>query len=105
ILLRPPNGQSTYGKIVSEFHRRNPRTNILCECNDTVMLLNLVSAGFGMTILPRAVLTLSPTHSFRILHIKDNPFLMQPRVIWRKNGYLSKAAKEYLRLFQGANEQ
>lgn len=100
ILLRPPHGGSTYGKIVSEFHRRNSRTNILCECNDTVMLLNLVSAGFGMTILPRAVLSLSPARQYRILQIKDNPLMMHPRVVWRKNGYLSKAAKEFLRMFQ-----
>lgn len=100
ILLKPPQGWSMYGNIVREFHRHIPQPNVLCECNDTVMLLNLVSAGFGMTILPQAVLSLYPSDNFQILQIRDNPFWMQPRVVWRKNGYLSKAGKAYLQMFQ-----
>lgn len=100
ILLKPPQGWSMYGNIVREFHRHIPQPNILCEVNDTVMLFNLVSAGFGMTLLPQAVLSLYPSDHFQILQIRNNPFWMHPRVVWRKNGYLSKAGKAFLQLFQ-----
>lgn len=100
ILLRPPHGWSMYDIIMQEYQNRNARPNILCECNDTVTLLNLVSAGFGMTILPLSVIELFPADHFRIVNIKDNPFLLQPNLVWRKSGYLSKAAEEFLRLFQ-----
>lgn len=63
------------------------------------MLLNLVSAGFGMTILPESVLSLSTSNHLRVYRIKDDPFFVQPRVVWRKNGYLTKASKAFLALF------
>lgn len=100
ILLKPPQGWSLYSNIIRELHRRIPQPNVLCECNDTVILLNLVSAGYGMTILPQAVLSLYPSDNFRILHVRDNPFWLQPRVVWRTSGYLSKAGQAFLRMFQ-----
>ncbi|MGC5324675.1 LysR family transcriptional regulator [Brevibacillus sp. SYSU BS000544] len=100
ILLRPPHGWSMFDIFMQEYKNRFARPNLLCECNDTVTLLNLVSAGFGLTILPLSVIQLFPVDNFRIVHIKDNPFMLQPNLVWRKNGYLSKAAEEFLRLFQ-----
>lgn len=100
ILLKPPQGWSLYGKILSELHRHNPEPNVLCECNDTVILLHLVSAGYGMTILPPALLSLYPSGNYRILHLRENPFWLQPRVVWRTPGYLSKAGEAFLSIFQ-----
>lgn len=100
ILLKPPQGWSLYGNILNELHRHNPQPNVLCECNDTVILLNLVSAGFGMTLLPEAVLALYPSANFRIVRVRNSPFSLQPRVVWRKHGYLSKAGKAFLRMFE-----
>lgn len=99
LLLRAPQGWSTYTYIVREFQNHNAYPNIMCECNDTVMLLSLVSAGFGMAVLPMSVLKLYPSQNFRILRIKGNPLFLQPQVVWRKNGYLSKAAQQFLRTF------
>jgi len=96
LLLRPPHGRSMYLDTLREFQKRNLHPNIMCECNDSVMLLSLISAGFGMSMLPMSMLKLYPAHQFQILRIKGDPLFSQPQAIWRKNGYLSKAAKQFL---------
>ncbi|MGX9134934.1 LysR family transcriptional regulator [Rummeliibacillus sp. JY-2-4R] len=99
ILLRPNYGLGAYGQIVNEFQRLDLEPNILCECQDLIMLLGLVSSGFGATILPLSLLSLQSLGGLRVIQLKDQSLISEPKVIWRKNSYLSKAAKEFLKLF------
>jgi LysR family transcriptional regulator, salicylic acid-responsive activator of bsdBCD len=99
ILLRPNYGLGAYGQIVHEFQRLDLEPNILCECQDLIMLLGLVSSGFGATILPLSLLSLHSLGGLRVIQLKDQTLISEPKVIWRKNSYLSKAAKEFLKLF------
>ncbi|MFE1244221.1 LysR family transcriptional regulator [Fictibacillus sp. NPDC058756] len=99
ILLRPNYGLGAYGQIVNEFQRLDLEPNILCECQDLIMLLGLVSSGFGATILPISLLSLHSMGGLRVIQLKDQTLISEPKVIWRKNSYLSKAAKEFLKLF------
>ena len=99
ILLRPNYGLGAYGQIVNEFQRLDLEPNILCECQDLIMLLGLVSSGFGATILPLSLLSLHSLRGLRVIQLKDQTLISEPKVIWRKNSYLSKAAKEFLKLF------
>ncbi|MGG0286574.1 LysR family transcriptional regulator [Peribacillus butanolivorans] len=99
ILLRPNYGLGAYGQIVNEFQRLDLEPNILCECQDLIMLLSLVSSGFGATILPLSLLSLHSLGGLRVIQLKDQTLISEPKVIWRKNSYLSKAAKEFLKLF------
>jgi LysR family transcriptional regulator, salicylic acid-responsive activator of bsdBCD len=99
ILLRPNYGLGAYGQIVNEFQRLDLEPNILCECQDLIMLLGLVSSGFGATILPLSLLSLHSLGGLRVIQLMDQTLISEPKVIWRKNSYLSKAAKEFLKLF------
>jgi LysR family transcriptional regulator, salicylic acid-responsive activator of bsdBCD len=99
MLLRPNYGLGAYGQIINEFQRLNLEPNILCECQDLIMLLGLVSSGFGATILPFSLLSLYSLGGFRIVQIEGESLVSEPAVIWRKNSYLSKAAREFLDLF------
>ncbi len=99
IILRPNYGLGAYGQIVNEFQRLGLEPNILCECQDLIMLLGLVSSGFGATILPLSLLSLHSLGGLRVIQLKDQTLISEPKVIWRKNSYLSKAAKEFLKLF------
>ncbi|WP_434169682.1 LysR substrate-binding domain-containing protein [Peribacillus frigoritolerans] len=59
----------------------------------------LVSSGFGATILPLSLLSLHSLGGLRVIQLKDQTLISEPKVIWRKNSYLSKAANEFLKLF------
>lgn len=99
MLLRPNYGLGAYGQIINEFQRLNLEPNILCECQDLIMLLGLVSSGFGATILPYSLLSLYSLGGLRVVELEEQTLMSEPAVIWRKNSYLSKAAKEFLSLF------
>lgn len=99
MLLRPNYGLGAYGQIINEFQRLNLEPNILCECQDLIMLLGLVSSGFGATILPHSLLSLYSLGGLRVIELEEQTLMSEPAVIWRKNSYLSKAAKEFLSLF------
>ncbi|MCM2534986.1 LysR family transcriptional regulator [Neobacillus pocheonensis] len=100
ILLGPSEGNTLYDQIINEFKRLDLVPSILCECHDSAMLLNLVSMGFGATILPLSLANAQLKGDFNILPIEKNPWETQPALIWRSNSYLSVTAKEFLRFFQ-----
>ncbi|WP_085524557.1 LysR family transcriptional regulator [Tuberibacillus sp. Marseille-P3662] len=99
VLLRPNRGIGLYDHVILEFNRRDLHPNILCECHDSVLLFSLVAAGFGATILPSSMLSLSDISQFRTINIKSNPLLLEPAILWRSNSYLSKPAQEFIALF------
>jgi DNA-binding transcriptional LysR family regulator len=100
ILLGPSEGNTLYDQIINVFQRLDLVPSILCECHDSAMLLNLVSMGFGATILPSSLAKAQLKGDFTIIPIKSNPWVTQPALIWRANSYLTVAAKEFLRFFQ-----
>jgi DNA-binding transcriptional LysR family regulator len=73
--------------------------NILCECHDSAMLLNLVCRGLGAAIVPYSMLSSFSLEHIKILNIEDNPFVIEPLVTWRTDSYLPKIAQEFLKLF------
>ncbi|WP_102349108.1 LysR family transcriptional regulator [Bacillus sp. Marseille-P3661] len=103
ILLRPSFGGGLYDQIINEFLRRNIEPNILCVCHDSAMLLNLVSTGFGATVIPSSIASFlwqKPSGQYKIYKIKENPWISEPALIWRSNGFLSAAAKEFIHLIE-----
>jgi DNA-binding transcriptional LysR family regulator len=99
LLLRPSEGTGLYDQIINEFNQKNLEPNILCECHDSAMLLNLVSTGFGVTILPSSMVWSKFIGNFTVFQIKNNPWISEPTLVWRSNGYLSASAREFLQLF------
>ncbi|WP_416655622.1 LysR family transcriptional regulator [Bacillus amyloliquefaciens] len=99
ILLRTVNGRGVYDQVLHVCEQYGLDLQVVCECHDSATLLSLVSSGFGATILP---LTMIPVHMrshVKTVAIEDNPFVMTPAVIWRKDSYLPKPVKQFLQLF------
>jgi len=99
LLLRPSQGNGLYDEIIVEFQHVNIEANILCECHDSAMLLNLVKMGFGATILPESMVHDQFIDKFKIVHIQNNPWITEPHIVWRANSYLPASAKEFLTFF------
>ncbi len=99
ILLRTVNGRGVYDQVLQVCEQYGLDLQVVCECHDSATLLSLVSSGFGATILP---LTMIPVHMrshVKTVIIEDNPFVMTPAVIWRKDSYLPKPVRQFLELF------
>ncbi len=99
ILLRSNREISIYNGIVKEFEKIGVIPNILCECHDSAMLLNLVCRGLGAAIVPYSMLSSFSLEHIKILSVEDNPFVIEPLVTWRTDSYLPKIAQEFLKLF------
>ncbi|MCY8918694.1 LysR family transcriptional regulator [Bacillus atrophaeus] len=99
ILLRTVNGRGVYDQVINEFKRLDLEPRIVCECHDSATLLSLVSSGLGATILPLTMIPLHMRNHIHTVHIEDNPFIMTPAVMWRKDSYLPKPVQQFLNLF------
>jgi len=99
LLLRPTEGTGLFDQIINVFQKLNLTPNILCECHDSAMLLNLVEMGFGATILPLSMINQKLMKEFKIISIQDNPWISEPALVWRANSYLSASTREFLRIF------
>ncbi|MED3727875.1 LysR family transcriptional regulator [Priestia filamentosa] len=99
LLLRPTEGTGLFDQIIHAFQQLDLTPNILCECHDSAMLLNLVEMGFGATILPLSMVSKRLNKEFNIISIQDNPWISEPALVWRANSYLSASAREFLQLF------
>lgn len=89
-----------YELVLDQFSERNLQPNVICECADAAMLLSLVKAGVGITLLPKSTLEAFPAHGLTVLEIEDNQIQSESAVIWLKDRHLSKSAKRFLETFQ-----
>ncbi|MCU4666396.1 LysR family transcriptional regulator [Bacillus paralicheniformis] len=99
ILLRPSHGKGIYDEVVHHFHSLDLEPRVVCECHDSTTLLSLVTSGFGATILPLSMLPAHFARHVQTLEIQDNPFILQPSVVWRAGSFLPKPVREFLALF------
>lgn len=52
ILLGPMEGHSFHESILEAFHERHLNPNVVIECKDVTMVIELVSRGLGLSIIP-----------------------------------------------------
>ncbi len=100
LLLHRTSGIGQYEIINHEFEKRGLKPNILCECPDVDILIELVSHGVGVTVVPRSTIYRKNINGIKILHIQDAKIISHSALIWLKNRYLSKSATRFIDLFQ-----
>lgn len=96
ILLTSNTFSGLYRQIINTFNEQQLNVNILCECHDSSMLIQLLSRGFGGTILPASSITEEIYKEYTILPIIDNPWIFQTKLAWRKEGYTPKIANDFI---------
>lgn len=100
MIIPSTEGLGLYERIVEQFTQRHVKPNILCECSDITVLLNLVSAGFGATIVPENVLNLHQGYAsqLRVYPIAESRLTAASGLIGLKRHHLSKAARHFIEL-------
>lgn len=100
LLLHRINGIGQYELIIDECKRHGFNPNVVCECPDATMLLSLVAAGVGVTLVPKSTLLTLPSNNTIALDLEDSTILSNSAVIWLKNRYLSKSARHLIETFE-----
>jgi len=87
-------------KIVNECRRFGFEPNIVCECSSVAIIIALVIAGIGATILPKSVMSSFPISQIKMLDIFDASFQSDVGIVWLKERHFSKSARAFIDTFQ-----
>lgn len=99
LIIPSTEGLGVYQMIIDEFAKRQLQPHVICECSDITMLLQLVSSGFGTTILPQTVLHLHRGYDVQTFEIADTQMVASSVLIWLKDHYLSQATRHFIAQF------
>ena len=84
VLLISDTESGLHKQILNTFHAHQLSANILCECHDSSILMQILSKGFGVTILPYTSITPSILDHYVVKEIKGHPWTTTTNLIWRK---------------------
>lgn len=96
LMLGPMKGYSMYEFILGQFHKHQFSPNIVMECKDISILLSLVAAEVGISIIPKSDIYGSFHQDITTLEIEDLSLTVEPAIIYRKQHRLSKAAEHFV---------
>lgn len=99
-LLHRISGVGQYEIVVNHFKDHGYEPNVVCECPDAAMILGLVSAGVGASVLPQSTLSTPSPIGRKILKITGPELMSESAVIWLKGRYLSKNAEHFIETFK-----
>ncbi|WP_409288041.1 LysR family transcriptional regulator [Peribacillus sp. SCS-37] len=100
LILPSIEGLGIHSMIMKEFTRLGISPQLIGECSDIALLLQLVASGFGISIVPRSVLSVHPGLKVREAELSETELRSDAAVIWLKNRYLSRAAEEFLAMIR-----
>lgn len=100
LLLHRISGVGLYELVIDKFRQHGLKPNVVCECPDAAMLLALVNAGVGATLLPKSALSALPVTGGNILELTDAQIKSESAVIWLRDRYLSKSATRFIETFK-----
>lgn len=100
LILPSTEGLGSYNIIHEAFSREQLPLNVVCECSDMKVLMELVSSGIGSTIVPKSVFQSYGHSSLFARGIKDSVLKSSVGLIWLKQHYLSQPAKHFIDLIK-----
>ncbi|MBS4211543.1 MULTISPECIES: LysR family transcriptional regulator [Neobacillus] len=100
LILPSTEGLGVHYLILEAFSRYEKHPNIVGECSDITLLMDLVSSGFGASIVPETMLKLHKGYPIQSYQIPSSKLSSSVGLIWLKNHYLSKTAQNFVNLLK-----
>ncbi|WP_068503954.1 LysR family transcriptional regulator [Paenibacillus kribbensis] len=100
LLARRTEGLGVYETVIRKFQEQHLIPRVVLDCPEISTILSLVSTGMGITIIPDTGLGREYGDRFRTLAIKEPFPFTRPAVVWRKDRYLSNAARKLVEYLQ-----
>lgn len=92
------SGFALHRMILDACHRGGFEPKIVAQSSQIDFMLELVSAGLGVAFLPRMIAMQRQRSQINALLLKDEELQWNMAVTWRRNSFLSEAAKAWLTL-------
>ena len=82
--------------LVKECQRCDFSPNIVCQCYDTPMVMQLVQSGFGVSFLPETIVKTMPRSGIYTKGIEGLRATLSVVLAWDKNAYRSGSVERFL---------
>ncbi|MBB6638447.1 LysR family transcriptional regulator [Cohnella thailandensis] len=106
LLLPSTQGLGVHYLILNAFAELQLEPNLLGECSDIALLMNLVSSGFGVSIVPETLLKQHPGYPIVSHKIADEAGMTSSvGLVALRNRRLSKAALHFIELLQSSGDK
>jgi len=99
-LLRSDDMWGYSSALVQECQRRGFSLNVVCQCYDTPMVMQLVQAGFGISCLPRSIVATQPGSGICSKPIQGMTTRSYPVLISNGSSCYANCVKQFLAMFQ-----
>ncbi|MFC7394999.1 LysR family transcriptional regulator [Scopulibacillus cellulosilyticus] len=100
LIIPSTEGLGVHYLILEAFSRFQLRPNIISECSDISLLMELVSTDFGTSIVPETSLKCFKGYPIQAYKIPSDVMSASIGLIWLKNYYLSKTAQNFIDLIK-----
>ncbi|GIO20437.1 HTH-type transcriptional regulator BsdA [Oceanobacillus oncorhynchi subsp. incaldanensis] len=100
ILLRRISGIGQYELIIDKFKELELAPDVVTVCPDVDMILELVSAEVGASIVPASTLKKHSINGIKSFTIEDETIISKSAIIWLKDRYLTKSKQRFIELFE-----
>ena len=79
--------------LLAECRKQNVSPNIVCQCYDTPMAMQMVQAGFGLSFLPRSILSTHPNSGIYSKPVEGISVLSHPVMLRNNTRYEPRAVQ------------
>ena len=98
-LLRSDDLWSYNNYLINECQRNGFSPNVVCQCYDTPMALQMVQSGFGISFLPPALVNIIGSHELYSKPIRGITAKSYPTMMWNSSVMYSGCVKRFIDMF------
>ncbi len=104
-LLRSDDLWGYSNNLKNECQRAGFSLEVVCQCYDTPMAMQLVQAGFGVSYLPRSIVKTMPDSGIYTKPVQGLAARSYPVLVWTENIYYASCVKRYIAMAGGGKEK
>jgi LysR family transcriptional regulator, salicylic acid-responsive activator of bsdBCD len=98
LIIPSTEGLGSYNIILEAFSKEQLQLKRIAECSDMHILMELVTAGMGATIVPKSVYELYGNDQIYSTTIRDAQLFSSLGIIWLEHHFVSAPARNFLTL-------
>ncbi|MGE8078537.1 LysR family transcriptional regulator [Peribacillus loiseleuriae] len=105
LIVPSTEGLGVHQMILDAFSKCQLSPNIVLECSDISVLLDLVASDFGASIVPETVIKRYKNYHIQAFKLTKTNLSASTSLIWLKNHYLSTTAQNFVDLLTDQNNK
>lgn len=98
LIMPSTEGLGIFNIILDAFSKKQLHPSRIGECSDMKILMEMVTAGMGATIVPQSVMDVHGNSNLYSCRIAESSLSSSLGIIWLEHHFISAPAKNFLKL-------